>query len=150
MTEPIFDVTAVVKKHFIKKNSRNIRIHKPTGRMFPGKNSELLAGEYNLIRQFSPKRPEKMIKFPVRAQFDFYFPMSVMFCQSGPNKGNFSGKLPDLSNLYQLPEDCLQQARIIENDQLICSHDGSRRLLGQSYMLRVRLYRFESDPAESF
>jgi len=36
--------------------------------------------------------------------------------------------LPDLSNLYQMPEDLLEQAGVIENDNQIESHDGSRRI----------------------
>lgn len=39
-----------------------------------------------------------------------------------------SGNLPDLSNLYQCPEDLLQSADIIEDDRLIENHDGSRRV----------------------
>lgn len=38
------------------------------------------------------------------------------------------GQACDASNLYQGPEDVLQEARIIENDYQIVSHDGSRRL----------------------
>lgn len=34
----------------------------------------------------------------------------------------------DLSNLYEFPQDVLQQAGIIANDCLIESHDGSRKL----------------------
>lgn len=39
-----------------------------------------------------------------------------------------SGNLPDLSNLYQMPEDLLQYAGVIEDDRLIAGHDGSRRV----------------------
>jgi Holliday junction resolvase RusA-like endonuclease len=34
----------------------------------------------------------------------------------------------DASNLYQLPEDAMERAGVIENDYQIASHDGSRRL----------------------
>ncbi len=39
-----------------------------------------------------------------------------------------SRNIPDASNLYQMPEDCLELAEIIENDRQIESHDGSRRV----------------------
>lgn len=39
-----------------------------------------------------------------------------------------SENLPDASNLYQMPEDLLQAAGIIENDRQIESHDGSKRI----------------------
>ena len=51
--------------------------------------------------------------------------------------------MPDLSNLYQLPEDCLQQAGIIENDNLIESHDLSRRLHGPQNELEIFILRFQ-------
>jgi len=33
---------------------------------------------------------------------------------------------PDLSNLYEMPQDLMTKAGIIEDDRLVCSHDGSR------------------------
>ena len=39
-----------------------------------------------------------------------------------------SGNLPDMSNLYQCPEDLLQAAGVIEDDRLVEHHDGSRRV----------------------
>jgi len=36
----------------------------------------------------------------------------------------------DLSNLYQGPEDALQAAGILQNDEVIAGHDGSRRHYG--------------------
>ncbi|NCC50211.1 MAG: RusA family crossover junction endodeoxyribonuclease [Spartobacteria bacterium] len=39
-----------------------------------------------------------------------------------------AGNMPDASNLYQFPEDLLQDAGIIENDSQVEHHDGSRRV----------------------
>jgi len=36
--------------------------------------------------------------------------------------------IPDQSNLYQMPEDLLEAAGIIENDNLVDGHDGSKRI----------------------
>ncbi len=36
--------------------------------------------------------------------------------------------IPDASNLYQMPEDLLQSAKILEDDRQIESHDGSERV----------------------
>ena len=36
--------------------------------------------------------------------------------------------LPDASNLYQMPEDLLEAAGVIEDDRQVESHDGSRRV----------------------
>ena len=39
-----------------------------------------------------------------------------------------SGNLPDISNLYQMPEDLLQTTGIIADDRQIEDHDGSARI----------------------
>lgn len=76
---------------------------------------------------------------PLWAVFSYYFPKDIYFTK----KRQMSGRLPDLSNLHEAIQDCLQKADIIENDRLICSHDGSRRLVGDDkYLLEVKLLRF--------
>jgi Holliday junction resolvase RusA-like endonuclease len=42
--------------------------------------------------------------------------------------GHDSGNLPDLSNLYEAPQDLLQSAGVIYDDRLVEHHDGSRRI----------------------
>jgi len=39
-----------------------------------------------------------------------------------------AGNLPDAANLYQMPEDILETAGVLENDRQIESHDGSARV----------------------
>jgi len=99
----------------IKKNSRTIRRSFATGKPFIGKSGKLVAAEnlaaYELLDQKNKLRIVK-IDFPVTVKFSFYLPTRTT---------------PDLSNLYQLPEDALEKAGILENDRLISSHDGSRR-----------------------
>jgi len=101
----------------IKKNSRVIRKSFVTGKPFLGKSGKLVAAEnlaaYELIDQKNRLRLV-MIDFPVTVKFSFYLPTRTT---------------PDLSNLYQLPEDALERAGILENDRLIFSHDGSRRFI---------------------
>jgi Holliday junction resolvase RusA-like endonuclease len=75
---------------------------------------------------------------PLWAMFRYYFPKYIYFTK----KRQMSGRLPDLSNLHEAIQDCLQKAEIIQNDRLICSHDGSRRLVGDEYLLEVKLMRF--------
>jgi len=57
--------------------------------------------------------PDSPIKEPVAAEMKFFVAMK-------------SGARVDLSNLYQLYEDALQEVGIIEDDSQIYSHDGSR------------------------
>ena len=52
------------------------------------------------------------------------------------------GAIPDLSNLYQGPEDALQAAGVLADDSLVASHDGSRRVrLCPTCPLRKRVAR---------
>jgi Holliday junction resolvase RusA-like endonuclease len=76
----------------------------------------------------------------VWALFKFYYPKERFFTkQRRP-----SLTLPDLSNLYELPQDALTKAGIIEDDWQIKSHDKSRILWhnGPEHILDVYLYTY--------
>lgn len=134
----IFRCIIQVEDHVVKKNGRNIFVNKRTGQLFPGKSSRLVKAENNLVKEFrdqwwqwkntDPDRVATPINYPINVMMLFYFNKAHYYTK----KGNINKKLPDLSNLYQLPEDCLQKAGVIENDHYICGHDGSRRLPTQS------------------
>lgn len=92
--------------------------------MFPGKSSKLITAEKHLINEFKKQANRKPIEFPINLMMLFYFRRDIFYTK----RGTQSKRLPDLSNLYQLPEDCLQQAGIITNDTIVSGHDGSRRM----------------------
>jgi len=120
----VFRCVLPVDSHVVKKNNRNIFFNKKTGRMFPGKSSRLKSAEDYFKEQFEKEWEGKPpIDFPVNAMMVFYFNELDFYTK----KGTVSKKIPDLSNLYQLPEDCLQKAGVLDNDHYICGHDGSRR-----------------------
>lgn len=48
--------------------------------------------------------------------------------------------MPDLSNLIELPADCLQSAGIIENDTDIVSFNGTGRFPGKQNELEIEIY----------
>lgn len=118
-----------------------------TGRAFPGKSNELRLAEAHLINSFRIemlRRPQfQTINKLLWAVFIFHFPADVYFTK----KGDLSNRLPDLSNLYELPQDCLESAQVIANDRLICSHDLSRRLPGDRYGLEVFLFEYLNNDA---
>lgn len=66
--------------------------------------------------------------------FHFYFKNYYVKKKKQINK-----KINDLSNLYELPQDALQKAGIIENDSQIASHDLSRRLPGSKDEIEIFL-----------
>ena len=99
----------------IKKNSRQIQKNFRTGKPFIGKNDRLKNAEKHAVMELISQRNARgasSISSFVNAKFSFYLPTK---------------RLPDLSNLYQLGEDAMQKAGILEDDKLIAGHDGSRR-----------------------
>lgn len=90
-------------------------VSRKTCKPFIGKNERAANAEHfatMILKDQKNKLGIKTIDYPVNVKFSFYLP---------------TRRLPDLSNLYQLPEDALEKAGILANDKLIGGHDGSRR-----------------------
>jgi Holliday junction resolvase RusA-like endonuclease len=149
--DALFHCYLKVPRHIVKKNRRNIFRNRQTGRMFPGKSNDLISAEARLINAFRTQimrdRQFATIDRPIWCVFLFYFPASDFSVKKGPRKGKMSGRMPDLSNLLELPADALQDAGVIENDRLICSFDLSRRLPGDTCALEIFVFEYELDQA---
>jgi len=147
--DALFQCYVKVPKHVVKKNRRPIMSNRRTGRRFLGKSIELVGAERLLINAFRTqmiRNPEfKMITEPIWCVFLFYFPAEDFVVKNGKRKGKLSGRLPDLSNLLELPQDALQSAGVIENDGLICSLDLSRRVPGSCHALECFVFRHPLD-----
>ena len=137
-----------VAAHLSKKNNRPIFKNRHTGRAFIGKNPALAMQETKLENEFrkqwqlycdSLKRDYSPIGFPIHIKMIFF--MDNFYNKSG----SVNKKMPDLSNLYELPQDSLQKAGVIEDDRLVYSHDGSRRLPWHENILLIEISRFEED-----
>ena len=145
--EIIFTCKIPVDKHHIKKNSREIHINRATGKRFIGKSKELAMGEAYLTQRLYQEGLKMGIRSPIQdsiiANFLFYFREEDFRFKNGKEKRR------DLSNLYQLPEDCLVAAGIIEDDSLIYNHGFSTKLVtpGDSNMLEICLMRFKKEKA---
>jgi len=113
----LFDATIHGVPRILKNRKTFISKERKDGSKFstviPNKPAEKAIEE--MLEGLLPFVPSKPVTGPIRARFLFI----------GPWK---PGNEPDLSNLYQLPEDVMQKAGIIEDDQQIESHDGSRRV----------------------
>lgn len=143
MSEVLFKCRIKVPRHSSKKNEK-----KPArlrGRAFVMKTEAAKLVEDYMVHHLHIQRIKSRISDPITcdlvAVFKFYFPESVYFTK----KGKRSQNLPDLSNLYQLPEDVLQTVKIIANDTQIESHAGSGRfpIDGNEYWLEIELYEFK-------
>jgi Holliday junction resolvase RusA-like endonuclease len=139
----VFRAKIDVIKHGVKKNSRSIMYNSRTKKPFLGKSKDLINLQNHLInglviwKETDRNNIERYpITFKVHAKMTFFF--DNYFTKKGmPNK-----KIPDLSNLYQLVEDCLESAGVIEDDRLIESHDGSRRMSGPKNHVEIELIRY--------
>lgn len=128
-----------VERHFTKKNSRPI--FKRGGKPFIGKNPTYAKAEDAMVLKLRSQGNQQRIFEPIEcdlwAMFIFHFDNYYL-----QDRSRRSQKLGDLSNLYQMPEDCLQRAGIIKNDGQICSHDLSRRLPSNKTYLEIFLLKF--------
>ena len=98
----------------ILKNSKQLFKNPRNGKLFPSKSERykrwaIFAGMF-VFRA----RPAKPITVPVNVKMLFYF-------KDHQHEA-------DLSNLYQGIEDILQTEGVLQNDRLIYSHDGSRKV----------------------
>lgn len=139
----LYHANIEVQSHVVKKNGRNIKVSKrltKSGkkRMFPGKSGKLIGAE-NWMRLNLPKL-KTPITSDIWAIFHFYF--EDYYTKGGVRSKN----LPDLSNLYELPQDIMQSIGVYENDTQICSHDLSRRLPGLQNRLEIFLLKFSDKP----
>lgn len=133
----VFKCLVEVNKHGILKNSKRI-MKKWSGQRFIGKSEKAqYAQDYLNAVLMREKLKSKLdtIDFDVNVKFVFHYPKSVYFTKAGKR----SNKVGDLSNLYELPQDCLQKVGILANDGLIVSHDGSRRVPAEKYMLEIEI-----------
>ncbi len=116
----------------VKKNSRDIVRNPRTGRMYPIKSDALKACEDDAIYQLQSQKG-RMMKLP------YTIPLRIKFMFYRKDKRGV-----DLSNLYEFAQDVLQSAGIIENDVLIESHDGSRKLYDpENPRTEIFIYPFE-------
>lgn len=134
----MFKCKVLVRRHSSKKNEKEPR--RRGNKTFIGKSDRAKQAEDWLILKLRVEKLKQRIDTitdDLNAKFTFYFPESVYYTK----KGDRSKKLPDISNLYELPQDVMQKIQIIENDTQICSHDGSRRAVSHdnNYYLEIEL-----------
>lgn len=125
MSNVLFKCKVLVQSHGVKKNSKVIRRNRRTGNRFIASNDRAKASENYLVMRFLSEKLKQRVETittEVNAKFTFYYPQTVYFTKKGVKSKN----LADISNLYETVQDALQKAQVIFDDNLICSHDGSR------------------------
>ena len=136
----LFYANIKVERHFTKKNSRPI--YRRGGKPFLGKDPAFAKAENAMVQELRLQASNSRITQPfeddVWAMFLFHF--DNYYVKDGSRR---SKRIGDLSNLYQMPEDCLQKAGIIKDDSQICSHDLSRRIPSSETYLEVFLLKLD-------
>lgn len=130
-----------VQKHVSKKNNRPIW----NGRI--GKSKNLLFAESHMHRELLKHKLQNQIQTitgPLHVVFLFRFPLQELYLIDKETKQvRLKKTAGDLSNLYELPQDCLTKVGIIDDDSQITSHDLSRRLIthDDNYLLEIYLLK---------
>ena len=137
----LFKCSIPVDHHISKKNSMRIW----QGRV--GKSPELQIAEDVLLNKLHlerlKQRLDHTITCDIAVKFTFVFKDYLTKKKSKKDVPRRSRKVCDLSNLFQMPEDCLTKAGIIGDDSQICSYDGSRRIPGLQNRLDIEITEFK-------
>lgn len=133
----LFKVVLKVDRHYAMKNRHVIRFNKGYNRRFISKDNACLSAQRKMILDLIKLKTETIKEPFINVKFVFHFPETVFYTK----KGTVNKKLPDLSNLYELPQDALTKAGIIEDDWLINGHNGSHRcaIKGNHFLLEIEL-----------
>lgn len=151
----LFSCNFKLRRHEVKKNRRKIMRNFRTGKSFIGKSEDLHAAEANYISEFIKAKYKyklEAITCDVWMIAIFEFKESDLMTKKGVRKKTS----PNLSNLYQIVEDCMQTpkisasgrrthngAGIIIDDDQIRAHDLSRIVSGDETRLHVYLIRYD-------
>lgn len=134
-TKADYFISIEVESHVVKKNNRPI--HGRGQKKWIGKSNRLRTMEDFLKLQFRSRANALGIRRPLSGDIHAIFRFYITNYYTA--KKERSRSIPDLSNLIQLPEDCLQAAGVIENDSDIVCLDGSGRFPGDKNILEIEL-----------
>jgi len=141
-SEMLFHIYTPIESHVVKKNGRPIFRNKRTGMRFTGKSERLINAENFLINKLQRHAEKLEMQEPIQddvwAIFLFHYHREEWFTKNHIRRKD----LPDLSNLYCLPEDCLQKAGVLANDNLIMAHDLSRKMVSKETALEIYLLKY--------
>lgn len=147
-SRPLFHARIEVGSHVVKKNSKTIKNRRTkSGAIKPyiGNTQRQASAQDFLVLELRRRAADICLDKPIHdsvwAMLLFFYPNSQFFTQ----RGQINRKLPDLSNLYELPQDALQKAGILKNDSQIMSHDLSRKLPSGDENFYLEIFLLEYD-----
>jgi Holliday junction resolvase RusA-like endonuclease len=134
--KPDFYFRTKIESHVVKKNNRPI--HGRGQKKWIGKSTRLRNAEQWL--GLALKSYANQIGFNAALVGDLHIIFRFYFKDYFTKQNKRSRTMPDLSNLIELPADCLQSAGIIENDTDIVSFNGTGRFPGKQNELEIEIY----------
>lgn len=146
----VFSSTLRVTGFGMLKNRKRIFTNKRTGASFLGTEQKHKNYQNELLAKLIKARPADFVcnsASMLRIQFKFAYPRHKIVTK----KNALNRKCGDLSNLYQMPEDCLQRAEIISDDVYIVSHAGSKRVISpdENYYIEIKVFEIEEYKLET-
>lgn len=142
----LFHCYIPVNNHVLKKNNRPI--YKNGSKSFLGKSQALVRAEHYLISQFTLLSRKARIYEPIVDDIWLMMLFHYHKDQYYTKKGYRKKTLGDLSNHYQIVEDCLQTAKVIHDDNQIQAHDWSRILPAEETALELYIIRYDEQQTQ--
>lgn len=137
----LFHCLLHVDKHESRKNRKMIMKGR-NGQRFIGSTNSSSKHQKQLIADIYREMGNHLGPFPIKQKVH----LKAVFWYPNTKAGKRWKRVIDLSNLLQGPEDALTSVGVIQDDSLICSYDGSRRLFGAPrFMLDLYVYEFKED-----
>lgn len=100
------------------------------------RSQEAINAEEFLIAALRQTHFKEIIRGDIRVKFTF------TFANYFTKKMERAKTILDLDNCIALPMDALTKSGIIDDDQQVCSFDGSRRKPGLENILEIEIFRF--------
>lgn len=124
-TKILFQCYIKLDKHVSKKNRKRVAKNRATGKAFIRTDTQTKCELDYLTLLLLKQKANAGIVEPINQDVSIAF----IFHYKANKAGTPTKKYLDMSNAYQGPEDCLQEAGIIADDKLIANHNGSQRIL---------------------
>lgn len=131
----VFSCRIPVDSHISKKNNRPI--HGRGEKKWIGKSERLRSAETFMHLALKSEKNRHRILKPLTGDIHATFRFFLKDYFTLKNERNRA--MPDLSNLLELPQDCLQSSGVILNDCDIVCLDGSGRFPGEENVLEIEL-----------
>lgn len=147
----LFHAYIPTDEHIVKKNNKTLGQRRSrSGRLVPFIRStqKQKSAEERMVLELRSRANDHVhnslngfpITDPVWCVFNFFYNHARYYTR----KNQRSLTLPDLSNLYELPQDALQKAGILKNDHLIRAHDFSRILPHTETALEIWILPYQA------